>query len=50
MLGIVALVDLLAGRLVELQEERDSARVFRLRPLIPRRWTGEPEQTDLTAA
>lgn len=36
LLGMVTLVDLLAGRLVDLQEERDAARVFRLRPLIPR--------------
>ncbi|MDE3132026.1 MAG: chloride channel protein, partial [Acidobacteriota bacterium] len=36
LLGMVTLVDLLAGRLVDLQEERDTARVFRLRPLIPR--------------
>ncbi len=42
LLGVVTLVDLLAGRLVDLQEERDTARVFRLRPLVPRRRTGEP--------
>ncbi|MDE3134847.1 MAG: chloride channel protein [Acidobacteriota bacterium] len=35
LLGMVTLVDLLAGRLVDLQEERDTARIFRLRPLIP---------------
>jgi CBS domain-containing protein len=49
LLGIVTLVDLLAGRLIDLQEERDTARVFRLRPLIPRRRAGEPDP-DLTAA
>ncbi len=36
LLGMVTLVDLLAGRLVDLQEERDAVRVFRLRPLLPR--------------
>jgi H+/Cl- antiporter ClcA len=48
LLGIVTLVDLLAGRLVDLQEERDTARVFRLRPLIPRRRAAESDP-DLTA-
>ncbi|MGH2863191.1 MAG: chloride channel protein [Solirubrobacteraceae bacterium] len=50
LLGLVTLVDLLAGRLVDLQEERDTARVFRLRPLIPRRRSSEPEPVDLTVA
>jgi CBS domain-containing protein len=49
LLGLVTLVDLLAARLVDLQEERDTARVFRLRPLIPRRRAAEPEAApDLT--
>jgi CBS domain-containing protein len=35
LLGLVTLVDLLAGRLIDLQEERETARVFRLRARSP---------------
>ena len=37
LLGLVTLPDLLAGRLIDLQEERDTERVLRIRQLIPGR-------------
>jgi len=43
LLGIVTLVDLLAARLVDLEEERVTQRVLRVRHLIPRRWA-EPQE------
>jgi H+/Cl- antiporter ClcA len=49
LLGMVTLVDLLAGRLVDLQEERDAARSLRLRTPVIRLRAGIPTRK-LTAS
>jgi H+/Cl- antiporter ClcA/predicted transcriptional regulator len=51
LLGVVTLVDLLAGRLIDLQEERHSERILRIRRFIPlRRGHQAGAGSDLTAA
>jgi CBS domain-containing protein len=49
LLGVVTLVNLLDGRLIDLQEERESTRFLRVRRLGLRRQRDDESETELTA-